>query len=71
MTAHHDPLSTHPDRMLKTEDVVSFLGVSRRTVAKLASTGQLRSVKVGRNRRFRLGDLAAFVESLPSRGGAG
>jgi excisionase family DNA binding protein len=50
--------------LLKVPQVAEYLGVSERTVRRLISSGQLKSVKVGRAVRIVPEDLAAYVESL-------
>ena len=46
----------------------AVLCVSPRTLAKLTSTGELPSVKVGRRRLYRLATLAAWVEGREEGG---
>lgn len=41
-----------------------MLSISRTTLWSLTSTGALRSVNIGRSRRFRVSDLEAFVATL-------
>ncbi len=48
-------------------DVARRLGVSKRTVERLAAAGTLPSVDVGGVPRIRVADLEAYVASLPPR----
>jgi excisionase family DNA binding protein len=40
------------------------LGIGRRSVERRAATGELPSVRIGASRRFRVADLAAYVDRL-------
>jgi excisionase family DNA binding protein len=51
------------DALLNVKDAAALLGVSARFVNRLASTGELASVRIGRRMLFRQSDLEAFVES--------
>jgi excisionase family DNA binding protein len=61
MTQH-----THvPDRLLVTKrEAAARLSVSVRTLERLAATGSLPQVQIGRLPRFRVSDLEAYVKSL-------
>jgi excisionase family DNA binding protein len=45
-------------------DAAAMIGISRRTCYELMTSGQLRSVKLGRRRLVRHTDLVAFVDAL-------
>jgi excisionase family DNA binding protein len=60
--AHHVHV---PERLLVTKgEAAERLGVSIRTIERLAATGRLRQVHVERLARFRVSDLEAYVDSL-------
>ena len=46
------------------DEVARRLGISRRTVQRLVSTGELPVVALGRQRRVHVEDLAAFADAL-------
>ncbi len=52
-----------PDQplLLRTEQVVKKLGLSRSTVAVLLATGELESIKIGRSRRIPVDALHRFI----------
>lgn len=54
-----------PDRLLLTvEEAGATLGVGRSLMYDLIGRGEIRTVRVGRLRRIRPGDLQAYVLSL-------
>jgi excisionase family DNA binding protein len=54
-----------PDRILVTKgEAAERLGVSVRTIERLAATGRLRQVHVERLARFRVSDLEEYVHGL-------
>jgi excisionase family DNA binding protein len=58
-------LNTPTDKYLLTvEEAAELLALGRTTVYALIRSGDLNSVQVGRLRRVRPSDLAAFAESL-------
>jgi excisionase family DNA binding protein len=57
-----------PGTLLQVGYVARIPNISRRTVAQLAEDGALRSVKIGRLRRYRREDLEAFVNERVSGG---
>jgi len=58
-----------PDRMLLTKaEAAERLGVSIRTVERLAATGRLPLVHVERAARIRVSDLEAYVHNLATDG---
>jgi excisionase family DNA binding protein len=52
-----------PEPLLTKRGVSALLGVSERTVDRLVASGKLRAYRIGGHRRFRAGDLAAFIEA--------
>lgn len=52
--------------MLRLQDVARELRCSLRTVQKLAQSGELKAVRIGRLVRVRRIDFEAFLEALPS-----
>ena len=67
------------DGFLTTEEVLEYLQVNLRTVYRLIKAGKIPAVRVGRQWRFRMQDIDAWLESqrprnmrpLPSAGKAG
>jgi len=55
---------TQHDRLLDEEDAAIALKLSVAKVKQLVSSGELPSVKIGRSRRIRQSDLAAFIGGL-------
>lgn len=53
----HDTNAVTPPLLLKGRDAAAALGVSRRQVWRLASTGVLRVVRLGRAARFARTDV--------------
>jgi excisionase family DNA binding protein len=51
-------------RLLTVAEVAGYLAVSRSSVRQLATRRQLAFIRVGRQLRFRLDDLAALEEKL-------
>lgn len=51
-----------PQPLMTLDDVVSYLGVSKRWVYEQARTGALPAILIARSYRFRLADVDAFVE---------
>lgn len=58
---------TKEPRLLSRKTVAERLAVSMPTVARLLASGDLPSVKIGRARRVREEDLAAYIEGLESK----
>jgi len=48
--------------LMDLRETAQALKLSDRTVWSLANTGELRSVRIGRSRRFDVRDVHAFVE---------
>ena len=55
------------DTFLTTDEVLEYLQVNLRTVYRLIKAGKLPAVRVGRQWRFRKGDLDAWLESQRAR----
>ncbi|MBL9162244.1 MAG: helix-turn-helix domain-containing protein [Planctomycetaceae bacterium] len=56
------PSETSPQRMIDVRDVATILSVSTRTVRRLTSSGVLpQPVRFGRNVRWRLADIDAWI----------
>ena len=51
------------DTFLTTEEVIEYLQVNLRTVYRLIKAGKIPAVRVGRQWRFRKGDLDAWLET--------
>jgi excisionase family DNA binding protein len=58
------------DTFLTTEEVLEYLQVNLRTVYRLIKAGKIPAVRVGRQWRFRKGDIDAWLDSQRPRGGA-
>jgi excisionase family DNA binding protein len=54
------------DRMLSAKEVAEVLGVHEDTVFGWAASGDIRSYKLGRVRRFRQSDLDAWIDARVS-----
>lgn len=50
-------------RLLDINDLIDLLKISRSSVYRLVDSGALKSVRIGRFRRVRFEDLAAFVDA--------
>lgn len=46
------------------EEAAKVLRIGRSKIYELIASGALKSVRIGRSRRIRWGDLQAFVDSL-------
>jgi excisionase family DNA binding protein len=55
--------------LLKVEEVVRILSLGRSQVYKLITSGELRSIKIGRSRRIPREALVDFVASLEAASG--
>jgi excisionase family DNA binding protein len=51
--------------LLNPEEAAEILGMSRSSIYKLITAGEIQSVKIGRSRRILTSALEKFVESLP------
>ncbi|MDP2734657.1 MAG: helix-turn-helix domain-containing protein [bacterium] len=50
-------------RLLKPEDVILMLRISRSCLTEIVRKGELKSYKIGRLRRFRLDDILSYLEA--------
>src|SRR3989475_10826357 len=57
------------ETFLTTEEVLEYLQVNLRTVYRLIKAGKIPAVRVGRQWRFRKGDIDAWPDSQRPRGG--
>src|SRR5437016_14436648 len=58
------------ETFLTTEEVLEYLQVNLRTVYRLLKAGRIPAVRVGRQWRFRKGDIDAWLDSQRPRGGS-
>jgi excisionase family DNA binding protein len=56
-------MSTNTVQLLTVVDAARHLCISRSKVYELLAAGELPSVRIGRNRRITMADLADFVEN--------
>ena len=66
------PETTEPEAYVSVKEAARFLGMPSNTVYKMALARTIPSRKTGKLRRFKLSELAAFMESnrveaLPGR----
>jgi excisionase family DNA binding protein len=52
-----------PERLLSIPEVADRLGIVRASVYRIVSTGQLKTIKLGRRRVCAESDLRAFIEA--------
>jgi excisionase family DNA binding protein len=50
-------------RLLNTPEAARFLSVSKRTLQELASERKIAQIKFGRNVRYSIADLEAFIDA--------
>lgn len=62
--ASTDSTAVLPARLLTVDDLMHYLSAGRTKVYELLSSGQLRSLKVGRRRLVRPQDLQRFLNDL-------
>lgn len=55
------------ERLLSTQEAADFLNISRQYLVRLVDSGQLAAVKVGRHRRMRPTDVAAYKVARDAR----
>ena len=53
--------------LLNPEEAAEILGMSRSTIYKLITAGEIQSVKIGRSRRIPRQEIERFVDSLFNR----
>ena len=56
--------AAQPDPLMTLDDVVAYLGLSKRFVYEEARTGRLPAALIARTYRFRLADVDAFVDGF-------
>ncbi len=56
------------DQLLTLQQVADRLQVSMSTIRRLADTGDLKIVRIGRNLRVRPDDLRAYIEANITKG---
>jgi excisionase family DNA binding protein len=56
------------ETFLTTDEVLSYLNVTPRTIYRLIRSGELPALRIGRQWRFRRGDLDAWLERQRSVG---
>lgn len=65
-TTTSDDVQTTPQVLLTVEEAAKQLGIGRTLLYSLIRTGAITSVRIGRLRRLRPADLAAFATRLQS-----
>jgi excisionase family DNA binding protein len=60
MTGSYDERMT--ERLLRKREVAELLGVSTRTVSRLAERGEIDVVRIGRGARYRADDVRSLIE---------
>ena len=68
-TMNNSGLSLDTDMLINTEKAAELLGIPAATLTKWRCTGQVRIpfVKIGRQIKYRTGDLKSFIESATIR----
>lgn len=56
-------MSDQPDEILTIDEVAAYLKVGKRTVYRLAASGQIPAFKLGGTWRFRRGELDQWIAS--------
>lgn len=56
-----DGMADSSDRLMKPSETAGMLAVSVRTLWRLASKGELRTVRIGKSVRFCLSDVLAIM----------
>jgi excisionase family DNA binding protein len=54
-------------KLLNTQEAAQRLGVSKRTLQELAAERKIAQIKFGRNVRYSIGDLEAFIDANRSK----
>jgi excisionase family DNA binding protein len=54
-------------RLLNTPEAARFLSVSKRTLQELAAERKIAQIKFGRNVRYSIADLEAFIDANRSK----
>ena len=58
-----DQMSDQPDEILTIDEVAAYLKAGKRTVYRLAASGQIPAFKLGGTWRFRRGELDQWIAS--------
>jgi excisionase family DNA binding protein len=61
ITISQTSLSYDPNKILNLDEAAEYCGVCTRTLTSRVTEGKLKSGGTGRNYRFRVGDLDAFM----------
>lgn len=62
-TLKGDYMSDHSDEILTIDEVAAYLKAGKRTVYRLAASGQIQAFKLGGTWRFRRGELDRWIAS--------
>jgi len=54
-----------PTRLLRPEEAAAYLAISKKTLMRLVTQGEVRARRVSRSMRFELADLQAYVARSP------
>lgn len=54
-----------PTRLLRPEEAAAYLAISKKTLVRLVTQGEVRARRVSRSMRFELADLQAYVARSP------
>ena len=57
------PVSTSNPAWMSSADAAVYLGITTRTLYRLADRGEIAAYQIGRVYRFRVADLDAYLES--------
>ncbi len=58
-------VSQTPTRLLKPDEAAAYLAISKKTLMRLVTQGEVRARRVSRSMRFELVDLQAYVARSP------
>jgi excisionase family DNA binding protein len=62
MSTLYEPQTTRLERLLSINEVAATLGISRATVYRLVSAGDLAPIRVGAHARFSPADIRAYID---------
>lgn len=54
-----------PTRLLKPDEAAAYLAISKKTLMRLVTQGEVRARRVSKSMRFELADLQAYVARSP------
>ncbi len=57
-------MTAHPQPLLALDDVVAYLGLSKRYLYEQARSGKLPAIRIARTYRFRQEDVDAFIDGF-------